>query len=203
MDHQEAVVGPEIQPEEDPENVAHTPPLQRRGPYKKVSDSAKARIMAARRTGGDWRAIAKANGVKTPTVRAWAKKEIVDDLPVFKPKGGARHSKITEEHKNFIVDYLSRHSTTTVRQLTQALKDAHEGLEISADAVRKSMHGLTYTVKQVHFEPETANNEVNLGKRALYVQQLLQAQGNNRFIVYEDESNYNVWVSRSVGWSKK
>ncbi|KAF4725652.1 hypothetical protein FOZ63_013646, partial [Perkinsus olseni] len=76
--------------------------------------------------------------------------------------------------------------TTTVRQLTQALKDAHEGLEVSADAVRKSMHGLTYTVKQVHFEPATANNE---------------AQGSNRFIVYE--SNYNVWVSRSVGWSRK
>ncbi|KAF4692589.1 hypothetical protein FOZ60_013071 [Perkinsus olseni] len=141
--------------------------------------------MEARRTGADWRAIAKANGVKTPIVRGWARKEIVDDLPVFKPKGGVRNRKITEEHKD-LKWTTSRHSTTTVRQLTQALKDAHEGLEVSADAVRKSMHGLTYTVKQVHFEPATANNE---------------AQGSNRFIVYE--SNYNVWVSRSVGWSRK
>ncbi|KAF4698247.1 hypothetical protein FOZ63_001197, partial [Perkinsus olseni] len=61
--------------------------------------------------------------------------------------------KIAEEYKRFIVDYLSPHSATTVRQSsglawiesTQASSDAHGGF-----------------AKQVHCEPETANNEVNL-----------------------------------------
>ncbi|KAF4692407.1 hypothetical protein FOZ60_013520 [Perkinsus olseni] len=54
---------------------------------------------------------------------------------------GQRIRKIAEEYKRFIVDYLSPHSATTVRQSsglawiesTQALSDAHEGFGMSVD----------------------------------------------------------------------
>ncbi|EER12530.1 hypothetical protein Pmar_PMAR016797, partial [Perkinsus marinus ATCC 50983] len=89
MNLQGDVIEQQVQAEVGPEgaeNAAQTPPRRRRGPYKKVTNSAKVRIMEAHRTGKDWRAIAKANGVRTPTVRGWTKKEIMGDLPIFKAK---------------------------------------------------------------------------------------------------------------------
>ncbi|KAF4692408.1 hypothetical protein FOZ60_013521 [Perkinsus olseni] len=56
---------------------------------------------------------------------------------------GQRTRKIAEEYKRFIVDYLSPHSATTVRQSsglawiesTQALSDAHEGFGMSVNTL--------------------------------------------------------------------
>ena len=64
-----------------------TPPRGGRGPYKRHSESAKKRVVAAANEGADWRRIAKANGIKIPTADTWIREQ---HLTPRRPRGGIR-----------------------------------------------------------------------------------------------------------------
>ncbi|ETV95824.1 hypothetical protein H310_10869 [Aphanomyces invadans] len=67
-----------------------------------------------------------------------------------------------------------------------------------------SLHllGMVYTCKQVRIEPDTCNNDMNKEKRRAFAAKLKQHQQEGDFVVYYDETNYNLYCKRSRGRSK-
>ena len=60
---------------------------------------------------------------------------------------------------------------------------------------------MTYSLKRIRFDPERANNPENKEKRKLFVQELLACQSRNVPLLYMEETNLNIHISRSVGRS--
>ncbi|KAF7696498.1 hypothetical protein CDIK_1824 [Cucumispora dikerogammari] len=62
---------------------------------------------------------------------------------------------------------------------------------------------MAYTLKTIRFEPERANVLKNKEKRKVFVEKLLEYQGLNMLIVFMDETNINIHISRSEGRSAR
>ena len=56
-----------------------------------------------------------------------------------------------------------------------------------------------YSLKRARFEPERANTPENKEKRKIFVQEFLAYQSLNVPLLYMDETNLNIRISRSVG----
>ncbi|KAH9159549.1 hypothetical protein LEN26_002284 [Aphanomyces euteiches] len=78
-----------------------------------------------------------------------------------------------------------------------------EGVKVSESTISRHLLGMLYTMKQTRIEPATCNNDINKIKRQAFVQKLLAHQQQNDYIVYYDESNFNLYCKRSRGRSKK
>ena len=74
-------------------------------------------------------------------------------------------------------------------------------LTISETTVFRHLDILVYTLKSVRYEPERANTPENKQKRKVVVQKLLEYQGQNLPILFMDETNFNIHISRSEGRS--
>jgi hypothetical protein len=62
---------------------------------------------------------------------------------------------------------------------------------------------LTYTIKNVRFEPERANSVENKIKRKFLFEKLLNFQSGDLPICFMDETNFNIHISRSDARSLK
>ena len=58
-------------------------------------------------------------------------------------------------------------------------------------------------LKDIRYEPETGNSEVNKEKRRNFVLSLLEYQSLEYPILFMDETNLNIHISRKKGRSKK
>lgn len=65
------------------------------------------------------------------------------------------------------------------------------------------MDSLTLTLKDIHWEFERTINEENKTKKHEYAQQLINYQVENIPINYIDQTNFNLFTSRTKGRSKK
>lgn len=64
------------------------------------------------------------------------------------------------------------------------------------------MTGRLYSLKKVHVEPATMNNEVNKRKRATYVNTLNRYIQQGRQVIWLDETNFNLFCRRTKGRSR-
>ena len=62
---------------------------------------------------------------------------------------------------------------------------------------------MCFTLKNVREEPTAMNSLQNKEKRREFCQQLQIAKTSDNFIIYVDETNFNIHTSRTKGWSKK
>lgn len=168
-------------------------------PYikKREADNIKKQICALYNNGGDWRALAKTLGVKTTTSYRWVNGQNVAE----KQRGGNRRSKITNEHRNFIEQCVEQNTRITLKQMKEKLMQTYQ-IAVSVECVRKHLDGMLFTLKNIRREPENANNEINKRKRRQYVEQLIAYQSENRPIIYMDETNFNLFISRTKGRSR-
>ena len=63
-------------------------------------------------------------------------------------------------------------------------------------------NGMMYSYKKMHYELATMNSLPNKEKRRDFLHTLTEAIGNGKRIVWQDETNFNVWCTRSTGWSR-
>lgn len=77
------------------------------------------------------------------------------------------------------------------------------GVELSTSTISKRLIGKLYTTKQVRVEPMTCNSEVNKAKRMVFAKELREHMAAGDFIVYYDETNFNVYCKRAQGRAKK
>ncbi|KAF7688372.1 hypothetical protein CDIK_2941 [Cucumispora dikerogammari] len=58
---------------------------------------------------------------------------------------------------------------------------------------------MAYTIESIRFEPENARIPKNKEKRKVFAEKLFDYQGLNMPIVYMDETNLNIHISKSEG----
>ena len=71
--------------------------------------------------------------------------------------------KMTMEHENAICDYIEKNSCTTQGELVDKLTDQRQ-LTVAKSTVFRQLDAMTYSLKQVRFEPERANTPENKEK---------------------------------------
>lgn len=169
-------------------------------PYMKrrESESIKKQICTVYNNNGDWRDLANALGVKKTTVYRWVRNQ----NEVQGKHGGKRRVKITEEHRAFMTQYVEQNPRITLKELKRKFEEDHH-VTVSTECLRQHLDGLMFTLKDIRREPERANSEETKAKRCEYVRQLLNYQSDNIPIIYMDETNFNLYISRRQGRSKK
>ena len=182
-------------------NNVHDNGVRRRGNYikKNTARDLKMQIKTVHANGGDWKGLTERLGVKKATAYRW-----VNEGEDFEEgqKGGRRRVIIHEEHKEFMTQCVEDNPLITLKQLTEEIRQRFR-LTISKECVRQHLNGMLYTLKQNRFEPERANTEENKIRRANYIRQLINYQAENKPIIYLDETNFNLHVSRAQGRSLK
>ena len=102
-----------------------TPPImrgpnrgERRAPYsKRARESVRRRIFESAMNGGDWKQFAESNGVKVETARDWISK----GTPTLKKSGGTNYCKITEDHRDSIMEWISINPELSLKELADML----------------------------------------------------------------------------------
>ena len=99
-----------------------------------------------------------------------------------------------------MVGEVEREPTLTLSQMRDAVLSKFS-MDVSTTSISRILQGALITVKQLRFVPNTANNETNKQRRKIFVEKLLDLRSNECPIVYLDETNFNLFISRSVGRS--
>lgn len=89
----------------------------------------------------------------------------------------------------------------TLKDLQSKL-DCELGLKVCLSTVGNAVNGMMYSTKKLHHEPATTNSPANKAKRRDFLIALTSALGNGKRIVWQDETNFNVWCTRGTGWSR-
>uniref|UniRef100_H3GPF7 Tc1-like transposase DDE domain-containing protein n=1 Tax=Phytophthora ramorum TaxID=164328 RepID=H3GPF7_PHYRM len=168
-----------------------------RRPHSAVS---RGRVLEAHRAGEDWMLVAKHNGISPTTAR----RIVASGREEPSPRGGARSAciKCTPEIVAALDGYLSDDCTYTLRAM-KAMILFDFGVNISTSTISDRLLGMLYTLKQVRVEPQTCNNEVNKTKRKQFAVDLCKHMDAGDFVVYYDETNFNVYCKRSQGRARK
>ncbi|DBA00408.1 TPA: LOW QUALITY PROTEIN: hypothetical protein N0F65_012939 [Lagenidium giganteum] len=103
------------------------------------------------------------------------------------------------QHIAFIEGLVSETPTMTVVEIALAFELA---FVVTPQCTKNHIVGICYSLKQLHHEPLGMNNATNNAKRREYVLRLQEQEAFGKGILYLDETNFNVWCSRKVGWSK-
>ncbi|RHY73865.1 hypothetical protein DYB30_013053 [Aphanomyces astaci] len=173
-----------------------TPP-KRKGP----TTEEKQRVLDAYQRGDNWKLVAKHNGLSEST--AW---RVVDSgRTELKPRGGHRASqvKVTPDVVAALERYVNNNCQYTLAEMKAFVAADFAGKSVSMQTISRHLLGMVYTMKQVRIEPVTCNNVINKEKRRGFAAKLKQHQQDGDFIVYYDETNYNLYCKRSRGRSKR
>ena len=172
----------------------------RRGKYHHVPADARKRIFDCYRAGGDWKAAATANGVAVKTAYGYIRRGDGDRVP--RKRGGATVRKVSEEMIRKLVDYVEDSPQISLKEMANKLR-CETGVQLSTNTVHKHMHGRLYTTKKVIMQPSTMNSAANKEKRAVFVRKIMEANGAGKTVLYMDETNANLFLRRTEGWSRR
>ncbi|KAF0704700.1 hypothetical protein AaE_014805 [Aphanomyces astaci] len=70
-------------------------------------------------------------------------------------------------------------------------------IEVSKSTLHRELDKRVYTFKSVHYEPLQMNDPTFKGKRREYVQQLRDLLGQGKIPIWIDETNFNLFTSRT------
>ncbi|RHY26050.1 hypothetical protein DYB32_007906 [Aphanomyces invadans] len=74
---------------------------------------------------------------------------------------------------------------------------------VSTSTIARKLDGMLYTIKNTRIEPAACNNDFSKAKRKAFVDNILQHIADGNYIVYFDETNYNLYCKRSKGHAKR
>ena len=115
--------------------------------------------------------------------------------------GGRRFQKVTEAMKNMLIELIETNPLITLREMKSELQ-SNFNVSLSLQCISGHLDGMAYSVKKVRVEPAKANEIGNKKLRKAFVEKILSVQSNNTPIVYMDETNFNIYISRTEGRSK-
>jgi len=156
----------------------------------------KSKLRAVYNNGGDWKQLAYTEGINLKTAYSWLKENDESE----DKRGGSRRIKITQDVKDEMVELIELNPRITLKLLAEEIGRKFN-MTVSIECMRKHLNTLMYSLKAMRFEPEAANNDINKDKRKIFVENLLSHQSNDAIILFMDESNFNLHISRSQGRS--
>ena len=111
--------------------------------------------------------------------------------------GGNHNCKITEDHRDSLMEWISINPGLTLKELSEMLEGSFD-IQVSYQTVSNHLDGMLFSRKKTHKEPESMNTAANKIKRRDYVQSLLLVmREENSHIVYMDETNLNLFTTRA------
>ena len=159
--------------------------------------SAKARILEVYEMDGNWKVLAENLSIPKTTLYRWISKGYQPDT-----RGGPRNCKVKQVHLDFIQALVDKNPRITLKVISERI-EAQFGFKLSKSTVAKYLDMMTYTLKDVRFVPERANSIENKNKRSLFCSKLLNYQSTGKPILFMDETNFNLHISRRDGRSLK
>lgn len=168
----------------------------KRGTYNKCNALANQRILDAADNNEDWQAVAKNNGIKLATARRLLINRRVQPSQRGGPKVG--RIKITANIMDHIISILENNSQFTIKQIRASIHE-HFHILVSNTCIAENLSKHTWTVKKVTNMPVGVNNDINKLSRRTFVTELMVAMANQRTILYQDETNLNLFLQRTCG----
>ncbi|KAE8879410.1 hypothetical protein PF003_g36477 [Phytophthora fragariae] len=170
---------------------------------KTYTHQERARVLEAAAEGRNWRLVALHNEVELETARHWVHRarKTGDFTAPLDRRGGSYNRKIEEHHLEYSEECLSENCHLTLREMQDRLLEEF-GIRVGVQTVRANLDGRCFTLKKTHRDNNYRNTPENKLKRQEFAIKLLQYVAAEKKILYLDETNFNIWVSRSYGWSK-
>lgn len=165
--------------------------------YATVSQQDRERLLDCHRRGGDLTSTAKMLAVNIKTARSIVR----TDRDVPKRRGGSS-KKFGPEVVNILTNLVDTRAAYTLKQLRQKLMERIPNIDISLATIDRLLDGHSYSLKKLTLRPADRNREDVKSARRNYAM-WLQSEGPQTLRYYVDETNFNIWCSRSYGRSKK
>lgn len=168
----------------------------KRGKYRKSDPEAKRRILEAAERQEDWQTVARNNGISISTAR----KVVITRTVTTKHRGGKRNAKVkmTQVMLDFVLRLLEANSQITLKEIRERIENEF-GISISNTCIAKNLQSETWTVKKITNEPVGVNTEINKERRAKFVRDISECMREGKTIVYQDETNLNLFTQRTCG----
>ncbi|KAF7687784.1 hypothetical protein CDIK_3019 [Cucumispora dikerogammari] len=167
-----------------------------------VSNEDRKRIVDKTLEGHSNRSIANMFGLKYQTVNSIVRKYLrTGDILVVK-RGGDRRSKITEEIKMQILQYVDDQCTRTLQEIATWVFEKFQK-QVSISTIDRILRGFHYTVKQITLVPERRNTLTTIETRAVYANdyRILETNNDDKNFVFLDEVGFSVVARTSKGRS--
>ncbi|XP_064483063.1 uncharacterized protein LOC135395906 [Ornithodoros turicata] len=184
-----------------PGRNARGPPRKQHGDTrrknKRVSPQDRWRIIDCARRGGDLIQLAEMLEVNIKTARSI----VITDREETKKRGGAitRYGDEIVRKLKVIVD---ENASLTLVQIRDIVTQQCPGVTISTSSVNRLLDGHGYTIKLLSCQPVDRNRPDVKEHRKQYAT-WLQREGPQLLRYYVDETNFNIWCSRSYGRSQR
>ncbi|RLN95578.1 hypothetical protein BBJ28_00020190 [Nothophytophthora sp. Chile5] len=155
---------------------------------------ARSRVLDAYREGKDWMLVAHHNAIPTTTARRIVER----GSPEVKKRGGARASNVkrTLEIEEALIGYLEENCQYTLGQMKEMVWYDF-GMDLSTSLISQKL--LVHAPSHVRVEPSTCNNSSNIDKRRMFAEALQHHTRDGAFVIYYDETNFNLYCKRSQG----
>ncbi|OWZ05982.1 Transposase [Phytophthora megakarya] len=157
--------------------------------------AAKARVVRAYKDGENWREVAAHNDVPYSTAR----RAVLDADSEPKTHGG--RVKMTVKVLGKLEEYLDEDCRHTCEQMRDRLR-SDLSVSVSTSSVHRALQGMIYSLKHLCTEKITMNKTENKNKRKEFVEELEKHASRGDMIVFQDETNFNMYLSRNEGYSR-
>lgn len=166
----------------------------------RIADETRKRIIQSFERGEDWQNVALLNGVKVATAYKWLRADEIRYSPLS--RGGRRSTLLNEEQIDEMLEWLVDEPSLTLDNLRLRVK-AYFDKNISITTISRYLDGRCITLKKLRYLPEGMNSTSNKQFRKQFVLQLMECFQQNRTICWIDETNFNLFCTRTCGRSMK
>jgi transposase len=97
-----------------------------------------------------------------------------------------------------ILQLLEQNSQITLKQMRESIQRQFNVI-LSNTCVAKNLEAQMWTVKKVTNIPVSVNSDDNKEKRRVFVTSLLAAMNAGKIVLFQDETNLNLFTARSYG----
>ena len=168
-----------------------------------ISAEDKLRLIRAYRALEDYQMLADQLGINRSTARtlvATAMREEDPEALVYRPRGGARTTKVDDGMRSAVEDILGGNPAITLRDLNNELRRRLPNKPyISEGHLSRVCHGLLFTLKKLEAAPADRNRADVKEERHAYATWFLEVANRAPRVVYIDESGFNVWTQGTRG----
>ena len=162
--------------------------------YKKIPVIDKVRLRESFNRGEDFLELAKILGINRTTAYSIVNRD------QDKERGGNRQTKVDDEMKTAIADYLESNPLLTLNEVNFRFRaNLPQKQTISIKILSRSIDGLAYTLKQNRESPAQRNAPETLAAWKQYAEWILSADAVGAEKIYVDEFGVNILTKRSFG----
>ncbi|RAW22590.1 hypothetical protein PC110_g20972 [Phytophthora cactorum] len=119
-----------------------------------------------------------------------------------KQRGGKLNAKVTDAHVAYLLDRIDENCYLALDEMVDALEPRFE-VTVSRQTIKHHIDGRMYTIKKTHCDSNYRNLPENRILCRDFIVDLLAYKSEGKQIFYVDETNFDLWCSRSRDRSLK